>query len=271
MLLPPLVLALLGLLFGIMPATVDPLLAQAARAMAPELAAVPVEASYDCRARCSTALALTLAFGGAIYACLGSAAPHARTGKLARRLRPGRLVPARAAGAQPHRRLAHARACSTACSDRYLLTVAGGGDGGGPAGAVPCRRSLAVAGGRRARACRLVAGRRDRRGRRPGDAVPARDRFVLLLASGLVGYGCAALFLFAGAPDLAFTQFAVETVFVVVAAAVLPEIRGRHAAAAAVPPPARIEPLKLLVAVAFGTTLSLYLLLAAGAAASTRR
>ncbi len=44
-------------------------------------------------------------------------------------------------------------------------------------------------------------------------ALWVRDRFVLLLASGLVGYGCAGLFLFAGAPDLAFTQFAVETVF----------------------------------------------------------
>jgi len=43
-----------------------------------------------------------------------------------------------------------------------------------------------------------------------------------LMASGLVGYGSAVLFLFAGAPDLAFTQFAVETVLVVVAASVLP-------------------------------------------------
>src|SRR5690606_6341978 len=36
-----------------------------------------------------------------------------------------------------------------------------------------------------------------------------RDSFVLLLASGLVGLACALLFLFLGAPDLAFTQFAV--------------------------------------------------------------
>jgi multicomponent Na+:H+ antiporter subunit A len=48
-----------------------------------------------------------------------------------------------------------------------------------------------------------------------------RNRLVLLLATGLVGYGSAALFLFAGAPDLAFTQFAVETVFVIVVASVL--------------------------------------------------
>jgi multicomponent Na+:H+ antiporter subunit A len=42
------------------------------------------------------------------------------------------------------------------------------------------------------------------------------------MAIGLVGYASAILFLFAGAPDVAFTQFMVETVLVVVAAAVLP-------------------------------------------------
>jgi multicomponent Na+:H+ antiporter subunit A len=47
------------------------------------------------------------------------------------------------------------------------------------------------------------------------------DRLSLLMAIGLVGYGSAILFLFAGAPDVAFTQFMVETVLVVVAAAVL--------------------------------------------------
>ena len=53
-------------------------------------------------------------------------------------------------------------------------------------------------------------------------AVLLRDRLALLMASGLVGYGSAVLFLFSGAPDLAFTQFAVETVLVVIAASVLP-------------------------------------------------
>ena len=48
-----------------------------------------------------------------------------------------------------------------------------------------------------------------------------RDRLSLLMAVGLVGYGSAILFLFAGAPDVAFTQFMVETVLVVVATAVL--------------------------------------------------
>jgi multicomponent Na+:H+ antiporter subunit A len=95
-------------------------------------------------------------------------------------------------------------------------------------------------------------------------ALWVHDRFVLLLASGLVGYGCAGLFLLAGAPDLAFTQFAVETVFVVVASAVLPEIRGGPALANTLPVQRRIEPVKLLVAIAFGAMMALLLLLAAG-------
>jgi multicomponent Na+:H+ antiporter subunit A len=48
-----------------------------------------------------------------------------------------------------------------------------------------------------------------------------RNRLVLLLAAGLVGYGSGLVFLFTGAPDVAFTQFTVETVFVIVVASVL--------------------------------------------------
>lgn len=47
------------------------------------------------------------------------------------------------------------------------------------------------------------------------------DRLALLMTIGVVGYGSAVVFLFAGAPDVAFTQFMVETVIVVVAASVL--------------------------------------------------
>jgi multicomponent Na+:H+ antiporter subunit A len=52
-------------------------------------------------------------------------------------------------------------------------------------------------------------------------SVLQRDRLVLLLAAGLVGYGSGLLFLFTGAPDVAYTQFTVETVFVIVVASVL--------------------------------------------------
>ncbi len=53
----------------------------------------------------------------------------------------------------------------------------------------------------------------------------ARDPFVVLLVSGLIGLGCALFFLFLGAPDVAFTQFAVEVAFVVVIASILLRLR----------------------------------------------
>jgi multicomponent Na+:H+ antiporter subunit A len=72
-----------------------------------------------------------------------------------------------------------------------------------------------------------------------------RGRLTTLMASGLVGYGAAVLFLFAGAPDLAFTQFSVETALVIVAAAILPRFS---------PPPNHTSPLrapwKLIIAAA---------------------
>lgn len=52
-------------------------------------------------------------------------------------------------------------------------------------------------------------------------AIFMHHRFLLVLTSGLVGYGSAILYLFTGAPDLAFTQFSVETVLVMVIAAIL--------------------------------------------------
>ncbi len=53
------------------------------------------------------------------------------------------------------------------------------------------------------------------------------DRLVLLLCAGLVGFGSAVFFLYAGAPDVAFTQFVVESVFVIVVASVLLKLRLR--------------------------------------------
>lgn len=81
-----------------------------------------------------------------------------------------------------------------------------------------------------------------------------RQRIAVLMASGLVGYGSAVLFLFTGAPDLAFTQFAVETVLVVIAASVLPYLP----VAKEVPP--ALKPLDYVLAVAAG--LATFLLLA---------
>jgi multicomponent Na+:H+ antiporter subunit A len=260
MLLPPLTLATLGLLFGIMPGTIDPLLEDAARAMAPERLGMSVESAYD-GGPVTGALAVTLIFGGAVYAfwdrlhaamermswidAFGPASWYQRKllvlGQLAawhtQRLQHGQL----------DRYLLGLLAAIVAIALLVLPFAAGRWLWPAAQGiSVPLLASGAV----------TVAGAMA--------ALWMRDRFVLLLASGLVGYGCAGLFLFAGAPDLALTQFAVETVFVVVAAAVLPKIRGGPALTHVLPERRHIEPAKLLVAVAFGGMLSLYLLLAAG-------
>ncbi len=79
------------------------------------------------------------------------------------------------------------------------------------------------------------------------------DRLALLMAIGLVGYGSAILFLFAGAPDVAFTQFMVETVLIVVAAAVLNHY-GK--------PSAYREPRLANAALAIGAGLATFVLLA---------
>ncbi|MEZ5612223.1 MAG: hydrogen gas-evolving membrane-bound hydrogenase subunit E [Rhodocyclaceae bacterium] len=84
-------------------------------------------------------------------------------------------------------------------------------------------------------------------------AVLASDTLARLLAVGLVGTGSALVFLFSGAPDLAFTQLAVETVFVVVAAVVL----RRHRALDSRPTPG---PWRITIAIGFGLMLGMLLL-----------
>jgi multicomponent Na+:H+ antiporter subunit A len=91
-------------------------------------------------------------------------------------------------------------------------------------------------------------------------AATLEDRLVLLLGTGLVGYGSAVLFLFAGAPDVAFTQVVVETVFVIVVAAVLLALKRRGKAMSV--PEARWRPLALLLSLAFATVLTALLLAA---------
>lgn len=91
-----------------------------------------------------------------------------------------------------------------------------------------------------------------------------RDRLVLLLATGLIGYGSAVLFLFVGAPDLAYTQFTVETVFVIVVAAVLLKLRRLGLGDSVAEP--RWRPAAALLAIALASVLTLLLLLVYGAA-----
>jgi multicomponent Na+:H+ antiporter subunit A len=90
---------------------------------------------------------------------------------------------------------------------------------------------------------------------------------VLLLAAGLVGYGSALLFLFTGAPDVAYTQFTVETVFVIVVAAVLLKLK-RMGLASSVPEPA-LRPLALALSVLLASVIALLLLVATAGAFDT--
>ena len=87
-----------------------------------------------------------------------------------------------------------------------------------------------------------------------------KERLVLLLGAGLVGYGSAVLFVFAGAPVVAFTQVVVETVFVIVVAAVLLALKRRGKAMSVAEPVLR--PLALVLSLAFATVLTALLLAA---------
>ena len=91
-------------------------------------------------------------------------------------------------------------------------------------------------------------------------AATLKDRLVLLLGAGLVGYGSAVLFLFAGAPDVAFTQVVVETVFVIVVAAVLLALKRQGKAMSVSEPGWR--PMALVLSLAFATVLTALLLAA---------
>jgi len=246
MFVPPLAIVLLGMEFDFFPAIADPLLIAAARSIAPELGVVDLSAAYDLDVLLS-ATGITLVIGLLFFLSwdrlhqalhrlhwLDHYGPAALYEYLLHDL-------SRVAAWQT-RRLQHGR-----LSDYLRLTLAALLLMGAGAWALtetrlalqwewpPHAWAWAVA-------CLLmVAG--------AAAAVLLRDRLAVLMGSGLVGYGSAALFLFAGAPDLAFTQFAVETVLVVVAASVLP----RYGPAPKQREPWRLSNLALAGAAGVGT------------------
>lgn len=95
-------------------------------------------------------------------------------------------------------------------------------------------------------------------------AVLMRDRLVLLLASGLVGFGSAVFFMYVGAPDVAFTQFVVESVFVIVVASVLLKLKQRGMGQGLAG--AHVSRSALVVSLVFGGVVTLWLLVAVGGA-----
>lgn len=221
--LPPLLIALLALEFEFLPALADPLLLAAAQAISPGLDAGVLSASYRFD-NTLTALEITLGLGLLLFLfwdrlhALGhrihwldrygpaAAYEHALHGlaRLAaahtRLLQHGRL--------SGYLRGTLAALLALACVMLWLEAPPLAWPAPPPEQAVAWSVALVLI------AAGAVA------------ALTLRDRLALLMASGLVGYGSAVLFLFAGAPDLAFTQFAVETVLVVVAATALRHFRG---------------------------------------------
>ncbi len=220
--LPPLLIALLALEFEFLPAVADPLLLAAAQSISPGLDAADLAASYRFDGTL-TALEITLGLGLLLFLFWD------RLHELGHRIHwLDRFGPAAAYEHALHglarlaawhtRLLQHGRLSAYLSGTLTVLLALAGLAIWLAAPPLAWPGDLPVQSAAWTVALVLMA----------AGALAAPflgDRLALLMASGLVGYGSAVLFLFSGAPDLAFTQFAVETVLVVVAAAVLPHFR----------------------------------------------
>jgi len=217
--LPPLVLAVVGIALGVFPFFAQDLIAGATGAMTPDAAAVAVTLALDF-GPALTSLLVTIAVGVAIYFLWDplhrlferAAQRTGRVGMAAQFERSLYGLPRLAAIATRTSQTGRlptyvALAGGTVAAALVTAFAAAWPELNWPQG--DASASLGVIG-----ACALIV----------AGAVAAcvqRNRLVLLLAAGLVGYGSGLFFLFTGAPDVAFTQFTVETVFVIVVASVL--------------------------------------------------
>ena len=250
--LPPLAIAFLGVLFGPLPHLVDPLIGASAEAMRPLLEYQGLSFTPDDGSVVS-ALAVALGVGTLIFVYWDRLHALLESLPWLDRLSPAAFYRAavaaipRAAAVTPRLQggslVAYAALVVASVAAALAAAFWAASVPAWPAFEPP---SLAVAGACAGLVVAAIA------------VCRVRDSFVLLLASGLVGLGCALIFLFLGAPDLAFTQFAVEVAFVVVIAAILLRVRRLDLEPAG---PQRTWP-RLLVALAFGA-LAAGLLLAA--------
>lgn len=220
--LPPVLIAALALVFGLWTGLLDQPLGAAAQAIHPALTAMPESLGRE-DTEALQAIAIALLLGVAVFVLwdrihhgierimrpadpLGALAWYDRllkaipvlAGMLTRPLQSGRLS-------------RYTLLCLGFVIALVAVALARPGAVALPAMQAP---GLALAG-----ACALLV----------SAAIAAclvRDAFVMLLVSGFVGLGSALAFLFLQAPDLAFTQFAVEVAFVVVIASIL--LRLRH-------------------------------------------
>jgi len=221
---PPLTLAVIGIVLGLFPFVVQDLIAQASIAMTPGTEAVVVGLSLDMGPALAS-VAVTLAVGLTVFFLWDP---------LHRVFERAAVVIGQVGMASQYERLLKAIPVVAAASTRRLQN-----------GSLPMYSLCMLAVITVVMGAVLVAGRAtwvwpDWVGLSPGFAgacllialgawlsVGMKDRLVLLLAAGLVGFGSAVFFLFVGAPDVAFTQFAVESVFVIVLASVLVKLRAQ--------------------------------------------
>ncbi len=258
---PPLVLAAIGVTLGVFPFIVQDLISDASLAMTPSTEALAFSLALDLGPALGS-LAVTLAIGALVYAFWDPL--HRLQDRVVRRVGRWGMVTVYERSLQWIPRVA-------AASTRTLQD-----------GRLPFYVGLVVVAVTLGMAAALLAGwsaldlpAPDA----PGAGVIAacvlivlgaafaavlRDRLTLLLATGLVGYGSAVLFLFTGAPDVAFTQFTVETVFVIVVASVLLKLK-KLGRATSVDEPG-LRPLAFLVAAGFAGVVTLLLLVATAGA-----
>ncbi len=221
MVFPPLLLAGAGLMAGVFPASVQYMVQQAAAAMHPaaaQLTAQPARLALDGHALAAAlpSLALYLGLGAAIFLLWerlrpimdAVVRPLPNGSGIFRKLLQGLTLAAVTTNrTMQHGRLAgyHAMLMGSIMLGLFVAMMASG-SWVLPAWSTPSAGALL--------ACAIIM----------AGAVLAmivHHRFLLILTSGLVGYGSAILYLFGGAPDLAFTQFSAETVLVTVIAAIL--------------------------------------------------
>ncbi|MDO5652545.1 MAG: proton-conducting transporter membrane subunit [Brachymonas sp.] len=219
---PPLALASLGLLTGLFPSVVSGLVQQAALAMHPAVGVTPVQLALNGPVLLAELLPLLINLGlglvifllwELLHRLLDTGLPHIPSG-------PGVFQKALQllswAAVNTSRRLQHGRLSGYhglmmgGIMAGVLAAMLGTGAWALPAFNVPSWGATLACGV-------IVLG--------AILALHMQSRISFVLASGLVGYGSAALFLFAGAPDLAFTQFSMETVMTVVITATLLIVR----------------------------------------------
>lgn len=259
MVVPPLALAVIGILLGLMPSYATPLVSAAAQAMA----GIPLDASTQLVTNWGHALsavgtalvagALVFWFWDPLHRFMSRFDKPLNTlGMVANYERMLKAIPATAAAIT--RSLQHGEQPGYLAMAVGFCTVLLLGVLGAAAFELPWPAWDAVnLGGAIALLMVCLGG---------VFACMLRNRLVLLLASGLVGYGSAVFFLFSGAPDLAFTQFTVETVFVVVVAGVL--LRLKRVGHANSLNEAHWRPGAALLAAGFGLALTALLMLSLG-------